>query len=126
MVRLAGDCKTGGRAQQGVNSPATTRRHAEGENAEGEDATVIDMLKQGEEGFHYGYGEAAQQEPRELRIPVGVARRSYLGEERATDSPRSAAATRRRAEDAEDAMCPGRGPLETRRRLTAGDGATRR
>ena len=62
MVRLAGDCETGGRAQQGVNSPATTRRHAEGENADGEDATVIDMLKQGEEGFHYGYGEAAQQE----------------------------------------------------------------
>ena len=62
MVGLVRGCETGVRAQQGVNSPATTRRHAEGESAEGEDATVIDMLTQGEEGFHYGYGEAAQQE----------------------------------------------------------------
>ena len=56
-------CETGVRSQQGANSPSAQRRHAENESGEGEDATVIDMLKQGEEsGFHYGYGDAAQQE----------------------------------------------------------------
>ena len=52
----------------------------------------------------------------ELRVPVGVARRCHLGEERATGSQRSAVATLHRVEDVEDAMCPGRGRSETRRR----------
>lgn len=63
MVEVREGCEIGVRAQQGVSSPSVARRHTENESGEGEDATVIDMLKQGEEsGFHYGYGEATQQE----------------------------------------------------------------